>query len=91
MPAKARCSFDPKTFLATLGEGREVVSFAEKQTIFTQGHAADAVFYIQKGKVRLKVVSSNGKEATLGLLGAGDFFGEGGLGGQPFRMGSQTP
>jgi CRP/FNR family transcriptional regulator, cyclic AMP receptor protein len=49
---------------------------------------ADAVFYIQKGKVRLTVLSSNGKEATLGLLGAGDFFGEGGLGGQPFRMGS---
>ena len=88
MPAKARCSFDPKIFLATLGEGREVVSFAEKQTIFTQGDAADAVFYIQKGKVRLTVLSSNGKEATLGLLGAGDFFGEGGLGGQPFRMGS---
>jgi CRP-like cAMP-binding protein len=86
--AKRRSSFDPKTFLATLGEGREVVSFAEKQTIFTQGDAADAVFYIQKGKVRLTVLSSNGKEATLGLLSAGDFFGEGGLGGQPLRMGS---
>jgi CRP/FNR family transcriptional regulator, cyclic AMP receptor protein len=88
VPAKTRCSFDPKTFLATLGEGREVVSFIEKQTIFTQGDAADAVFYIQKGKVRLTVLSSNGKEATLGLLSAGDFFGEGGLGGQPLRMGS---
>ena len=88
MPAKARCSFDPITFLATLGEGREVVIFTEKQTIFTQGDAADAVFYIQKGKVRLTVLSSNGKEATLGLLSAGDFFGEGGLGGQPLRMGS---
>jgi CRP/FNR family cyclic AMP-dependent transcriptional regulator len=86
--AKTRCNFDPKTFLATLGEGREVVSFTEKQTIFTQGDAADAVFYIQKGKVRLTVLSSNGKEATLGLLSAGDFFGEGGLGGQPLRMGS---
>jgi CRP/FNR family transcriptional regulator, cyclic AMP receptor protein len=88
VPAKTRCSFDPKTFLATLGDGREVVSFTEKQTIFTQGDAADAVFYIQKGKVRLTVLSSNGKEATLGLLSAGDFFGEGGLGGQPLRMGS---
>ena len=88
MSAKRRSSFDPKTFLATLGEGREVVSFTEKQTIFTQGDAADAVFYIQKGKVRLTVLSSNGKEATLGLLSAGDFFGEGGLGGQPLRMGS---
>jgi CRP/FNR family transcriptional regulator, cyclic AMP receptor protein len=88
VPAKTRCSFDPKTILATLGEGREVVSFTEKQTIFTQGDAADAVFYIQKGKVRLTVLSSNGKEATLGLLSAGDFFGEGGLGGQALRMGS---
>jgi CRP/FNR family transcriptional regulator, cyclic AMP receptor protein len=86
--AKKRSTFDPKTFLATLGEGREVVSFTEKQTIFTQGDAADAVFYIQRGKVRLTVLSSNGKEATLGLLSAGDFFGEGGLGGQPLRMGS---
>jgi CRP/FNR family cyclic AMP-dependent transcriptional regulator len=86
--AKRRSSFDPKTFLATLGDGREVVSFTEKQTIFTQGDAADAVFYIQRGKVRLTVLSSNGKEATLGILSAGDFFGEGGLGGQPLRMGS---
>jgi CRP/FNR family transcriptional regulator, cyclic AMP receptor protein len=86
--AKTRCNFDPKRFLATLGEGREVVSFTEKQRIFTQGDAADAVFYIQKGKVRLTVLSSNGKEATLGLLSAGDFFGEGGLGGQSLRMGS---
>ena len=88
MSAKRRSSFDPKTFLATLGDGREVVSFTEKQTIFTQGDAADAVFYIQRGKVRLTVLSSNGKEATLGILSAGDFFGEGGLGGQPLRMGS---
>jgi CRP/FNR family cyclic AMP-dependent transcriptional regulator len=88
VPAKTRCNFDPTAFLATLGEGREVVSFTEKQTIFTQGDPADAVFYIQKGKVRLTVLSSNGKEATLGLLSAGDFFGEGGLGGQPLRMGS---
>jgi CRP/FNR family transcriptional regulator, cyclic AMP receptor protein len=88
VPAKTRCNFDLKTFLATLGEGREVVSFTEKQTIFTQGDAADAVFYIQKGKVKLSVLSSNGKEATLGLLSEGDFFGEGGLGGQPLRMGS---
>ncbi len=88
MPAKARCGFDPTTFLATLGEGREVVSFTEKQTIFTQGDAADAVFYIQRGNVRLTVLSSNGKEAILGLLSAGDFFGEGGLGGQPLRTGS---
>jgi CRP/FNR family transcriptional regulator, cyclic AMP receptor protein len=87
---KAKCKFDPKTFLATIGEGREVESFFEKQTVFTQGDPADAVFYIEKGKVRLTVLSSNGKEATLGILSEGDFFGEGGLGGQPLRMGSAT-
>jgi CRP/FNR family transcriptional regulator, cyclic AMP receptor protein len=90
MRGKAKCTFDPKTFLAAIGQGREVESFLEKQTIFTQGDPADAVFYIQKGKVRLTVLSSNGKEATLGILSEGDFFGEGGLGGQPLRMGSAT-
>ena len=74
MPAKESHDFDPKKFLATMGEGREVVAFAEKQTIFTQGDAADAVFYIQKGKVRLTVVSQIGKEATLGILSAGRVF-----------------
>ncbi len=80
--------FDPKRFLATIGEGRKVVAFPKKQTIFTQGEPADAVFYIQEGKVRLTVVSKIGKEATLGILGEGDFFGEGGLAGQALRMGS---
>jgi CRP/FNR family cyclic AMP-dependent transcriptional regulator len=88
VPARIRCTVDLKTFLATLGKGREVVSFTEKQIIFTQGDPADTVFYIQQGKVRLTVLSSNGKEAILGLLSAGDFFGEGSLGGQPLRMGS---
>jgi len=66
------------------------VSFPKKQIIFTQGDAADAVFYIQEGKVRLTVVSQIGKEATLGILNDREFFGEGGLAGQPFRMGSAT-
>ncbi|HXM23999.1 MAG TPA: Crp/Fnr family transcriptional regulator [Terriglobales bacterium] len=82
--------FDPKKFLATIGEGRKVVVFPKKQTIFTQGDAADAVFYIQEGKVRLTVVSKIGKEATLGILSEGEFFGEGGLAGQALRMGSAT-
>ena len=82
--------FDPKEFLATIGQGRKVVVFPKKQTIFTQGDAADAVFYIQQGKVKLTVVSKIGKEATLGILGEGDFFGEGGLAGQALRMGSAT-
>ena len=85
-----RRDFDPKKFLATIGQGRKVVAFPRKQTIFTQGDSADAVFYIQQGKVRLTVVSTIGKEATLGILNEGDFFGEGCLAGQPLRMGSAT-
>jgi CRP/FNR family cyclic AMP-dependent transcriptional regulator len=82
--------FDPKKFLATIGEGRKVVAFSKKQRIFSQGDAADAILYIQAGKVRLTVVSKIGKEATLGILVEGEFFGEGGLAGQPLRMGSAT-
>jgi CRP/FNR family transcriptional regulator, cyclic AMP receptor protein len=88
--AKKGRAFDPRKFLATIGEGRKVVTVPKKQTIFTQGDAADAVFYIQEGKVRLTVVSKIGKEATLGILNDGEFFGEGGLAGQPLRMGSAT-
>src|ERR1700731_430269 len=86
--AKKKNDFDPRKFLATIGEGRRVVPFSKKQTIFTQGDAADTVFYIQEGKVRLTVVSKVGKEATLGILSEGEFFGEGGLAGQALRMGS---
>jgi CRP/FNR family cyclic AMP-dependent transcriptional regulator len=82
--------FDPKKFLATIGEGRRVVAIPQKQTIFAQGDVADAVFYIQEGKVRLTVVSKIGKEATLGILSERDFFGEGSLAGQSLRMGSAT-
>jgi CRP-like cAMP-binding protein len=82
--------FDPKKFLATIGTGRKVVAFSRKQKIFSQGDAADSVFYVQQGKVRLSVVSNIGKEASLGILGEGDFFGEGGLAGQALRMGSAT-
>src|SRR5579862_9163672 len=90
MLAKNKRDFNPKTFLATIGEGRKVVAFSKKQTIFAQGDAADAVFYIQEGKVRLSVVSKIGKEATLGILSEGQFFGEGSLAGQSMRMGSAT-
>jgi CRP/FNR family transcriptional regulator, cyclic AMP receptor protein len=83
-----KLDFDPKKFLTSIGEGRKIVTFLNKQTIYAQGAACDAVFYIQKGKVRLTVVSKNGKEATIGILNPGDFFGEGGLAGQPLRMGS---
>ncbi len=89
-PVKKRRDFDPRKFLATIGEGRKAVAFPNKHTIFTQGDAADAIFYIQQGKVRLTVVSEIGKEATIGVLNGGDFFGEGALAGQALRMGSAT-
>jgi CRP/FNR family cyclic AMP-dependent transcriptional regulator len=82
--------FDPDTFLATIGDGRKILAFEKKQSIFTQGDTADAVFYIRTGKVRLTVVSKAGKEATIGILKEGDFFGEGALAGQMVRMGSAT-
>jgi CRP/FNR family transcriptional regulator, cyclic AMP receptor protein len=66
------------------------VLFPKKQRIFAQGDTADAVFYVQTGKVKLTVVSKTGKEATIGILGEGDFFGEGSLAGQALRMGSAT-
>jgi len=90
MSIKKRLEFDPNAFLATIGEGRKIVPSQKKQTIFTQGDAADAVFYIQSGKVKLTVVSNNGKEATIGILGERDFFGEGCLAGQPLRMAAAT-
>jgi CRP/FNR family transcriptional regulator, cyclic AMP receptor protein len=88
--AKKTRDFDPHAFLATIGEGRKSVTFPKKQTIFAQGDAADAVFYVQAGKVKLTVVSKTGKEATIGILGEGDFFGEGSLAGQTLRMCSAT-
>jgi len=69
--------FDPNAFLARAGIGRTVHHFSQKQTVFSQGERADAVFYIQEGKVRLSVVSKQGKSATIALLGPGDFLGEG--------------
>jgi len=80
--------FDPTTFLATIGDGRKNVAVVKKQTIFAQGDGADAVFYIQTGKVKLTVVSKTGREATIGMLREGNFFGEGALAGQALRMGS---
>jgi CRP-like cAMP-binding protein len=90
VPNKKKCDFDPRKFLATIGAGRKLVVFPKKQTIFTQGDAADSVFYLQEGRVRLSVVSKIGKEATLAILSEGEFFGEGGLAGQPLRMRSAT-
>ena len=88
--AKKRRKFDPQTFLSTINGGRTIVAFPKKQAIFAQGDTADAVFYIQTGKVKLTVVSKTGKEATIGILGERDFFGEGSLAGQTLRMHSAT-
>jgi CRP/FNR family transcriptional regulator, cyclic AMP receptor protein len=88
-PKKKR-AFDPNAFLATMGEGRKPVVFPKKQTIFAQGDPTDAVFYIQEGRVRLTVLSSSGKEATIGILGEGEFFGEGCLAGQALHVGAAT-
>lgn len=79
-------TFDPKTFLANIGQGRRLLEFGKKASIFIQGEPADAIFYLQKGKVKLSVVSQQGKEAIIGLLAPGDFFGEGSIAGQPLRM-----
>src|SRR6185312_1219761 len=89
-PARAagrtKLPFDPLTFLAKAGGSRTVAHYAKDATVFAQGELADAVFYIQKGKVKITVVSAQGKEAVVAVLGADDFFGEGCLAGQPRRM-----
>ncbi len=87
-PAKKVVDFNPRTFLSTVGKGRNMLSFAKRNTIFAQGDLTDGLFFIQQGKVQLSVVSEAGKEATLGILSEGDFFGEGGLAGQAIRMSS---
>ena len=83
-------SFDPKTFLAKVGDGKVMVEYQKGQIIFSQGDAADAVFYILKGKIKLSVVSERGKEAVVGLLGLGHFFGEGCLNGHTLRVTTAT-
>jgi CRP/FNR family transcriptional regulator, cyclic AMP receptor protein len=80
--------FDPKTFLAKVGEGRSIGKYREDQIVFSQGDPADAVFYIQKGKVKVTVVSEQGKEAVIAILGTNEFFGEGCLAGQVQRIAS---
>jgi CRP/FNR family cyclic AMP-dependent transcriptional regulator len=86
--SKKNGGFNPDTFLATIGEGRKILTVPKKQSIFAQGDDADAVFYVQRGKVRLTVVSKIGKEATIAIVSQENFFGEGSLAGQLLRMGS---
>ncbi len=86
MARKPKPSFDPKIFLATVSRGRTVTSYARDATVFRQGNAADAVFYVQKGKIKITVESKQGKEAVIAIMGAGEFLGEGCLIGQPLRL-----
>ena len=79
-------SFDPKTFLAHVGDGRSISKYGKDRTVFAQGEPADAVFFVQKGKVKVTVVSEQGKEAVVAIFGTNDFFGEGCLAGQAQRI-----
>ena len=83
-------SFDPKTFLAQADGGRSIHKFAKGETIFSQGDPANSVFYIQSGKVKITVVSEQGKEAVVALPGADEFLGEGSLNGQRARLSTAT-
>jgi len=88
--SKKRIAFDPKIFLSKIGSGRTNERFNAHDIVYSQGEAASAVFYLQKGKAKITVTSKNGKEAVLAILGPGDFFGEGCLNGQPRRMATVT-
>src|SRR5690242_15402185 len=90
MKRKVKPAFDPKAFLAKVGKGRTVADYTKNQRIFSQGDPADSLFFIQKGKIKLTVVSKQGKEAVVALLGVNHFVGEGCLAGQPLRMASAT-
>jgi CRP-like cAMP-binding protein len=91
MKTKIKPLFDPKVFLAKIGEGRSLADYHKNQKVFSQGDSADAVFYIQKGQVKLTVVSHQGKEAVIAILGGDNpFFGEGCLAGQSVRLATAT-
>jgi CRP/FNR family transcriptional regulator, cyclic AMP receptor protein len=90
MPSKKIPIVDPQTLHSAVGGGRSAVKYERGQPIFRQGDAADAVFYIQKGKVQITVVSEQGKEGVIGMLNAGEFLGEGCLAGQPLHLASAS-
>ena len=85
-----RASFDPKKFLAKVGDGKAIAEYQKDQVVFAQGDVADAVFYLQKGRVKITVVSEQGKEAVIGIVQASHFFGEGCLNGHPLRITTAT-
>jgi CRP/FNR family cyclic AMP-dependent transcriptional regulator len=87
---KKKPAFDVQAFLDSSGVARQIVEYRKLENIYAQGEATNTVFYIQKGGARLTVVNEVGKEAVVAMLGPGDFLGEGGLAGQPVRMGTAT-
>jgi CRP-like cAMP-binding protein len=86
MAPKTKATFDPRLFLSKVGDGRSIGKYKKGATVFAQGDAADSVFYIQKGKVKLVVLSPQGREAVVAILEAHDFFGEGCMAGQRTRI-----
>jgi len=86
MSKAAKTLFDPKLFLAKVGEGKTVLKFAKNKIVYSQGDVADTVFYVQKGRIKVLVVSEQGKEAVVGIMEPGQFFGEGCLNGHPLRI-----
>ena len=90
MPSKRTLTFDPGMFLKRIGSGRTSREYRNKQLIFSQGDAADAMFYVEAGNVKLTVLSKRGKKAVIAIFRQGDFFGEGCLGAPSLRMSSAT-
>lgn len=90
MPGKIKQAFEPKEFLAKVGEGKTILEFRKDEVIFAQGDVADTVFYIQNGRVKVVVISEQGKEAVVGILGPGQFFGEGCMNGHSLRIATTT-
>jgi CRP-like cAMP-binding protein len=88
--SKQKGAFDVQAFLDSTGVARRIVEYGRADVIFNQGDPCESVLYIQKGGVKISVLSKNGREAVVAMLGPGDFFGEGGLAGQPVRMGTAT-
>jgi CRP/FNR family transcriptional regulator, cyclic AMP receptor protein len=85
-----QAAFDPKAFLAIVGDGKTILEFHKDQIVFSQGDVADTIFYIQKGRVKVVVISEQGKEAVVGIFGPGQFFGEGCMNGHSVRIATTT-
>jgi CRP/FNR family transcriptional regulator, cyclic AMP receptor protein len=90
MADKTQATFNPKEFLAKVGEGKTILEFRKDDIVFAQGDAANTVFYIQKGRIKTVVISEQGKEAVVGILGPGQFFGEGCMNGHSLRIATTT-